>query len=285
MAIRVGIGGWTFEPWRGVFYPDGLVQAKELSFASRALQTIEVNGTFYRNPTPKACADWARQAPEGFVFALKAPRYATNRRVLAEAGESVAKFIDSGIAELGDKLGPINWQFAPTKAFFPDDFARFLALLPGTCRGLALRHAVEVRHPTFACREFVDLAQRHGVAIVFADHETYPAIADVTAPFTYARLMTAREEVETGYDTGALERWAAAAEAWARGLVPEGLPSFGAGPAPEAGKGAEGKATKGKPAKSKAPADAARDVFVFLINGAKVRAPAGAMALQKLVDR
>lgn len=268
MAIRVGIGGWTFEPWRGVFYPPGLVQAKELEFASRALRTIEINGTFYRNPTPKSCADWARQAPEGFVFALKAPRYATNRRVLAEAGESVAKFIASGIAEMGDRLGPINWQFAPTKAFDPDDFARFLALLPPAHGGVALRHAVEVRHPSFACADFVELARRHSVAIVYADHAAHPAIADVTAPFAYARLMAAREAVETGYDGAELKRWAAAAAAWARGRAPEGLPTFGA-PAPAGKAGKEG---------------AARDVFVFLINGAKVRAPAGAMALQKLVD-
>jgi uncharacterized protein YecE (DUF72 family) len=273
MAIRVGIGGWTFEPWRGVFYPEGLAQAKELGFASRALKTIEINGTFYRNPTPKSCADWAAQAPEGFVFALKAPRYATNRRVLAEAGESVARFMSSGIAEMGEKLGPINWQFAPTKAFDPDDFARFLDLLPAAHAGVALRHAVEVRHPSFACADFVALARTHAVAIVYADHDTHPAIADITAPFTYARLMNGREEVETGYDAAALKHWAAGAQDWARGGVPEGLPTFGKaavkGAAKAAAKGAKG---------------AARDVFLYLINGAKVRAPAGAMALQKRVD-
>lgn len=278
MAIRVGIGGWTFEPWRGVFYPEGLAQAKELSFASRALKTIEINGTFYRNPTPKSCADWARQAPDGFVFALKAPRYATNRRVLAEAGESVARFMASGIAEMGEKLGPVNWQFAPTKAFDPQDFGAFLKLLPARHGGVGLRHAVEVRHPSFACAAFVDLARDHGVAIVFADHAAYPAIADVTAPFTYARLMQAREEVESGYDGGALKRWAAAAEAWAAGRVPKGLTEIGAGTAPDAGKPA-----KARPA-GKGAQGAARDVFVFMINGAKVRAPAGAVALQTLVD-
>lgn len=268
MAVRVGIGGWTFEPWRGVFYPEGLAQAKELSFASRALQTIEINGTFYRNPTPKSCADWARQAPEGFVFALKAPRYATNRRVLAEAGESVGRFLASGIAEMGDKLGPINWQFAPTKAFDADDFASFLNLLPHEKDGVRLRHALEVRHPTFACVEFVTLARAHGAAIVFADHETYPAIADLTADFSYARLMRAREEVETGYGKPELARWAAAARAWEAGAVPEGETAL----APLKG------ATKGK-------AKAGRDVFVYMINGAKVRAPAGAVALQALLDK
>ena len=276
MTVRVGIGGWTFEPWRGVFYPEGLAQAKELAFACRALKTLEINGTFYRNPTAKSCADWARQAPDGFVFALKAPRYATNRRVLAEAGESITRFVTSGIAEMGEKLGPINWQFAPTKAFDPEDFAAFLKLLPEAVAGVRLRHAVEVRHPSFAAADFVALARAHKVAIIFADHPTYPAIADQTADFTYARLMQAHEEVETGYDAGALSAWRNAAAAWAQGQVPEGLSVL----APPEGKGVGKGASAGK-GKSASP----RDVFIYMINGAKVRAPAGAVALQQLVDQ
>jgi len=263
MTIRVGIGGWTYEPWRGVFYPDGLTQAKELAFAAGQLRTIEINGTFYRTPSAKSCADWARQVPDGFVFALKATRYVTHRRVLAEAAESMAKFIGSGITELGNRLGPVNWQFAPTKAFDPDDFAAFLALLPEQHDGVKLRHAVEVRHPTFACEAFVQLARKHKVAIVYADHASYPAIADLTADFAYARLQQTREEMETGYDDAALALWAGAAQAWEKGVVPEGLAALG--PAV--------KAARGK-----------RDVFLYLIGGAKVRNPAGAVALQKKID-
>lgn len=267
MAIRVGIGGWTFEPWRGVFYPEGLPHAKELPHAASLLKTIEINGTFYRTPSAKSCADWARQVPDGFVFALKATRYVTQRRVLAEAEESVGKFITSGIVEMGDRLGPINWQFAATKAFDPDDMAAFMALLPKAHEGVALRHALEVRHPSFVVPEFVELARKHGVAIVFADHETYPAIADLTADFTYARLQQTAEEIETGYKAADLARWAKAAKDWEIGKVPEGLPQAGT-PA---------KAAKGKKAVT-------RDVFLYLIGGAKVRNPAGAIALQREVD-
>lgn len=264
MAIRIGIGGWTFEPWRGVFYPQGLPHAKELAHAAALLKTIEINGTFYRTPSAKSCADWARQVPDGFVFAVKATRYVTHRKVLAEAEESVGKFIASGIAEMGDRLGPINWQFAPTKAFDPEDFAAFLALLPAEQDGVKLRHALEVRHPSFAVPDFVDLARRHKAAIVFAGHETYPAIADLTGDFVYARLQQTRDEVETGYDAGEIAHWAKAAKAWEAGMVPEGLPQVGA----------KAKAGKGK-----------RDVFIYLIGGAKVRNPAGALALQEAVDR
>ncbi|OYZ65045.1 MAG: hypothetical protein B7Y12_24440, partial [Rhizobiales bacterium 24-66-13] len=176
MAIRVGIGGWTFEPWRGTFFPEGLKHAKELEFASRAVTSIEINGTFYRGQTPKTYKSWADQVPEGFVFALKATRFCTHRRVLAEAGESVARFVDGGIAEMGEKLGPINWQFAPTKAFDPEDFAAFLALLPESVDGVKLRHAVEVRHESFCTADFVALAAKHKVAIIYADKPGYPAI-------------------------------------------------------------------------------------------------------------
>ncbi|MFG1396500.1 DUF72 domain-containing protein [Roseixanthobacter pseudopolyaromaticivorans] len=261
MAIRVGIGGWTFEPWRGTFFPEGLKQAKELEFASRAVTSIEINGTFYRGQTPKTYKSWADQVPEGFVFALKATRFCTHRRILAEAGESVARFVDGGIAEMGEKLGPINWQFPPTKAFDPDDFGAFLALLPESVGGVKLRHAVEVRHESFCTADFIALATKHKVAIIYADKPGYPAIPDITADFVYARLQDAKEEVETGYEPKALDHWAARAKSWAEGKVPKDM----------------------KPISGKAPAKGARDVFVYMINGAKVRAPAAAQALLERV--
>jgi uncharacterized protein YecE (DUF72 family) len=263
-AIRAGIGGWTFEPWRGVFYPDGLPHAKELEYASRQLATIEINGTYYRTQKPATFANWARETPDGFVFALKGPRYATNRRVLAEAGESIARFIDSGVTELGHKLGPLLWQFAPTKKFDAADFGAFLELLPAKSGAHALRHAVEVRHPSFCTPEFVEMARQFGVAIVFADHATYPAIADVTAGFVYARLQTGEDTIPTAYRPKDLKTWAARAQVWATGHAPDDLPAFGA---------AKKSKADGKP----------RDVFVYFIHEGKVRAPAAALAFQKLV--
>ena len=173
--IRVGVGGWTFEPWRGVFFPDGLKHARELEYASRQLTAIEINGTYYRTQTPATFAKWAAETPDDFVFTCKALRFTTNRRVLAEAGESVGKFLGSGMTELGPKLGPILWQFAATKKFEPDDFAAFLDLLPGDVGGVRLRHALEVRHDSFRDPAFVELARsRKGAAIVFADSDDYP---------------------------------------------------------------------------------------------------------------
>ena len=256
--IRVGIGGWTFEPWRGVFYPEGLAHAKELGFASRAVTAIEINGTYYSTFKPASFAKWRDEAPNDFVFCVKASRFCTNRKVLAEAGESVARFAAQGLTELGDKLGPILWQFMPTKRFDADDFGAFLQLLPREVDGVALRHALEVRHPSFACPEFVELAARAGAAVVFADGEGRPVIPDRTAPFAYARLMDAHEEIETGYDAAALDRWAGVARAWAAGTALESLEAV---------------------APNLAPPPASGEVFVFMINGAKVRAPAAARAL------
>ena len=196
--IRVGVGGWTFEPWRGVFFPEGLAHTRELDYASRRLTAIEINGTYYRTQSPATFQKWAKATPDGFVFAVKALRYATNRKVLAEAGESVGKFVSSGLVELGDKLGPILWQFAPTKRFEPDDMAAFLDLLPAAEAGHPLRHALEVRHDSFRDPAFVELASKRGAAIVFADSQKYPSIADVTADFVYARMESAREEIQTG---------------------------------------------------------------------------------------
>ncbi len=252
LMIRTGIGGWTFAPWRGVFFPPKLPQARELEFASRALTSIEINGTFYRTQTPETFRKWADETPDGFVFAVKAPRYATSKKRLADAGESIERFIASGVGELGDKLGPINWQFPPTKKFDAEDVAAFLALLPREAEGRRLRHALEVRHASFQSPEFIALARDAGAAIVYADSDDYPRIEEQTADFTYARLMRSREENETGYAEAELREWAAQAKRWQGG---------------------------GKGKKS-----AARDVFVYVISGAKVRAPAAAQALMTLLD-
>lgn len=256
-TVRVGIGGWSFPPWRGTFYPDGLAQKRELEFASRALTAIEINATYHGSQKPASFANWAKTAPDGFVFAVKGSRYVTNRKVLGEAGESIQRFLNQGILELGDKLGPILWQFMATKQFDAEDFPAFLRLLPETHEGVVLRHAVQVRHASFAVPEFVAMARDAHVAIVFADSANYPAIADVTADFVYARLEAAEEAEPEGYAPAELDRWATAAQTWAAGGVPEGLPYVEAAPPPVA----------------------PRDTFVFCINGAKVRAPAAAQAL------
>jgi len=255
-VVRVGIGGWTYEPWRGVFFPEGLAHTKELAYASRQLTAIEINGTYYRTQSAATFEKWHDETPGDFMFAVKALRYCTNRKVLAEAQESVGKFLSSGLYELGDKLGPILWQFAPTKRFEEDDFAAFLDFLPPTLNGSPLRHALEVRHDSFCDPAFVALAKKHKVAIVFADSEKYPAIADVTADFVYARLESAKEQVLTGYTDEELDHWAQVARAWSSGK-PTDLPQFG----------------------DVEVSAKAHDVFVFMISGAKVRAPAAAQAL------
>jgi uncharacterized protein YecE (DUF72 family) len=255
-TIRVGIGGWVFPEWRGSFYPDGLTQKRELEYASSKLGTIEINGTFYGSQKPESFRKWHDETPDDFVFSLKGPRFAANRRVLAEAAPSIEKFLSSGVTELKKKLGVINWQFAATKKFDPDDFAAFLALLPKKHDGIALRHAVEVRHESFQTKDFIDLAREHGVAVVAAADSKYPQIGDITAPFVYARIMGTVEDEKLGYSKKALDQWAARAKEWAEGKVPKGISAVG-------------------PA-TKLPV---KDVFLYVISGAKVRNPHAAMAI------
>ena len=238
--IHVGIGGWTYEPWRGTFYPPGLPHARELEYAAGAVTAIEINGTYYRTQSPASFKKWAEATPPGFVFSVKASRFCTNRKNLADGGESIERFLGQGLTELGDRLGPILWQFMPTKRFDADEIAGFLSLLPASQAGTPLRHAIEPRHESFRDPAFIELARKAGAAIVFADSATYPSIGELTADFVYARLQNAREEIETGYDAAELDQWADVARGWAGG---------------------------------------GRDAFIFMINGAKVRAPAAAQAL------
>jgi len=258
--IRVGVGGWTYEPWRGTFYPDDLPHKRELEFASRKLTSIEINGTYYRSQTAETFAKWHDETPDDFVFSLKAPRFVTNRRVLAEAAPSIERFFTGGVMALGAKLGPINWQFMPTKKFDPEDFAGFLALLPKSIDGRLIRHAVEVRHESFRTPDFAAVAAEHGVAIVIAGDSEYPQIADLTAPFVYVRIMGTGETEPAGYSSDTLDLWTGRVRAWASGKSPDGLQTLGPKPA---GRGA-------------------RDVFLYVISGFKQRNPAAAMAI---IDR
>lgn len=241
--IHVGVGGWTFEPWRDNFYPAGLPHSRELQYASRQLTAIEVNGTFYSTFQASTFARWRDETPEGFVFSLKAHRFATHRRDLASAGEGVQRFVGSGIAALGDKLGPLLWQLMPTTAFQRDAMEAFLKLLPREVEGRPLRHVVDARHPSFACEEYLDLLARHGCTTVYTDSEKYPQIAHARGDLAYLRLMRSASDCATGYPVPELARWGRAAREWVAG---------------------EGK-----------------DAFVFFINGAKERAPAAAMAFLK----
>jgi uncharacterized protein YecE (DUF72 family) len=256
--IRVGVGGWTFEPWRGTFYPKGLAHARELQYASQRLTSIEINGTFYRTQTPATFAKWRAETPEGFVFSVKGPRYAVNRGQLAQSGDAIKRFLDSGVTELGSRLGPILWQFAATKKFDPADFGAFLELLPPSHGGVKLRHVVEPRHASFATPAFVALLRRFSIPAVYAEHASYPAIPDPVGDFVYARLQKGRDELAAGYPPKELDRWAERAHAWARGGTPGDLALV-------------------EPAR-KAKAQP-RDVFVYFIHEGKVRAPAAAMAL------
>ena len=239
--IRIGIGGWTYEPWRGVFYPEKLPHSKELEYASRQLTAIEINSTFYGRQKPASWEAWEKTVPEGFQFAIKGARYCVSRSRLAEGGEGLSKFFDQGFTALGPKLGPILWQFLPRRKFDADDIARFIDLLPEKLHGITLRHAIEPRDDSFRDEKFFTLCRDRNIAIVFEDADAYPLIEADTADFIYARLQRMREEVETGYNEKGLKTFAAKARKWGK---------------------------RG-------------DAYIFMINGAKIRAPAAALALQE----
>jgi uncharacterized protein YecE (DUF72 family) len=239
-TIRVGVGGWTYEPWRGVFYPVGLPHKRELEHAAQKLTTIEINATFYGRQKRESFAKWAEAAPDGFKFSLKALQYATARKVLADSGRSVQMFMEQGFTALGDKLGPINWQLRATKTFERDDFARFLDLIPDEQDGVRLRHAIEPRHESFRDPAFFDLMRERNMAIVLADSADYPSIDEDTADFAYTRLQCSVERLKHGYAPKDLDRWAG---------------------------------------KVRQMADNGRDVFVYFISGAKIRNPGAARAL------
>jgi uncharacterized protein YecE (DUF72 family) len=263
--IHIGVGGWNYAPWRGVFYPEGLAQAKELAYAASHLTSIEINATFYGSQKPESFRKWARTVPDGFVFSVKGPRFATNRRVLAEAGDSIQRFLNSGVLELGDRLGPLLWQFAPSKKFAADDFGKFLALLPAKMDGRRLRHVVEVRHASFRSPDFVALLRDFAIPVVFTDHAAYPSLADVTGDFLYARLQQGKDTIATAYPAKELDAWAGRLLLWAQGKMPDDLPRVDPAWAP----------------KKAAP----REVFAYVIHEGKIRAPAAAMALIERLNK
>jgi uncharacterized protein YecE (DUF72 family) len=240
--IRVGIGGWTYPPWRQSFYPGDLPQKRELEFASRQLGAIEINATFYGRQSPKSWAAWAKVVPEGFQFAVKGSRFCVTRPKLADAAEGVATYFAQGMAALGDKLGPILWMLAARRKFDREDIAGFFDLLPRKLDGIPLRHVIEPRHESFRDEAFFALCRDHDVAVVFGDDDEFPCIDADTASFAYARLQRMREEVPTGYEDAALDGFAERARRWSKD---------------------------------------GRDSYIFMINGAKVRAPAAALALQE----
>ncbi len=240
--IRIGIGGWTYPPWRGTFYPAGLAQSKELHFAAQTFGAIEINATFYGRQSPKSWAAWAAAVPDGFQFAIKGSRFCVTRPKLADAGEGVGNFLAQGLSALGPKLGPMLWMLAARRRFDHDDIAAFLALLPQRLDGMILRHVIEPRHESFRDQRFFELCRDHDVAVVFGDDDEFPCIDADTASFAYARLQRMREDVATGYDDASLDAFAARARGWQK---------------------------------------TGRDGYIFMINGAKLRAPAAALALQE----
>jgi uncharacterized protein YecE (DUF72 family) len=255
--IRVGVGGWVFAPWRGEFYPKGLPQARELEHAAARLTTIEINATFYRTQKPESFRKWAAQTPDDFVFSVKGPQFATHRRVLAEAGESIERFFKSGVLELRTKLGPVLWQLHPAKKFEKEDLAGFLALLPQRLDGRSIRHVLEVRHASFVDAAFVELLRKFSVAVALVDSDKHPLFGDVTCDLIYARLERSSEKEKSGYAPRVLDTWARRSRAWADGGVPDDVPAVA----------------------GQRPASRQRDVFVYFISGAKVRNPAAALAL------
>lgn len=261
-TIRIGIGGWTYAPWQGTFYPENHPKKRELEYASRQLTSIEINSTYYGAQKPESFAKWYEQTPDNFVFSVKAPRYTTHRKQLASAGETMERFLTGGLTELKHKLGPINWQFMPSKVFDAVDFEAFLKMLPRDINGQPLRHAVEVRHDSFSTPEFIALAHQYGVAVVMSVDSAYPFIADATAPFVYIRLMGTQQGEPLGYPSDTLDLWAERAKRLAKGAIPDGLPQL-----------VPGLPSIGKP-----------DVYIYVIGGNKVSNPCAAMSLIARMD-
>ena len=239
--VRIGIGGWTYPPWRGAFYPEGLAHRRELEFAAATFGAIEINATFYGRQSPASWAKWAAAAPDGFQFAIKGSRYCVTRPRLADAGEGIGQFLGQGISVLGDKLGPLLWMLAARRRFEREDMAAFLGLLPARHDGVALRHVIEPRHESFRDPAFFNMCRDHDVAVVFGDDGEFPCIDADTASFRYARLQRMREEITTGYTEHELDRFGQMAAMWRQ----------------------------------------SGDAYMFLINGSKIRAPAAAVELQR----
>ena len=237
----MGIGGWSYPPWRGTFYPPGLPQSRQLEYAAQQLGAIEINSTFYSRQSPASWQKWADSVPDGFVFSLRASRYCVTRPKLADAGEGIGNFYAQGVERLGAKLGPTLWMLAARRKFDREDIAAFLGLLPAKLGESPLRHAIEPRHESFRDPAFIDLCRDHGVAVVFGDDDDFPCIDADTADFRYARLQRMSGNLPTGYDPPSLDRFASLAQGWR---------------------------------------EAGCDTFLFMINGAKLRAPAAALALQ-----
>ncbi len=262
--IRVGIGGWSYAPWRGVFYPKGLKQADELAYAAQHLTTIEINATHYRLQSAKSFRAWEAAAPQGFVFSVKGPRLVTQQKALAETGNFIKRFFASGLAELGPKLGPVLWQFAPFKRFDRDDFAAFLAHLPRELDGLKLNHVIEARHASFRTPDFIELLRDNNAGAVYTDAEAWPSIGDITGDIIYARLQRGDDTLAAAYKPADLDAWAGRAKIWATGKAPDDLPTVDDRRKPDI-----------KP----------RDVFVYFIHEGKLRAPAAAIALIERLAR
>jgi uncharacterized protein YecE (DUF72 family) len=285
--VRIGISGWTYKPWRGVFYPKKLRQKGELAYAASLFPSIEINGTFYSLQRPSSFATWARETPDDFVFSIKGSRYITHLRRLREVEQPLANFFASGLLALGAKLGPILWQFPPNFTFKPDLLEAFFALLPADTHAAAtlaerhddrlngsvytdggkrlpVRHAIEIRHPSFVVPEFVTLLRRYNVALVCADTVEWPRLMDVTSDFVYCRLHGSEVLYTSGYGDAALDVWAARVATWAKG-----------------GEVSDGDHASARPGRKRA----SRDVFVYFDNDAKVWAPKDAQGLAARVER
>jgi len=243
MTIRVGVGGWSYEPWEETFYPSDLPAAKQLEYAASKLTAIEINATFYRTQSAASFKKWAAATPDGFMFSVKAPRAAVQRKDLREAKESIEWFFNSGVGELGAKLGPIFWQMAPYKKFDAAEMTAYFDMLPEKLGKLKLRHALEVRHASFMDEAFLRLARERNIAVVTVESEKHPLIVEPTADFAYARLELTQADEPTGYPKPALKKWARTARDWEK----------------------------------------SGDVFLYFISGAKERNPAAAMAMLEIL--